>query len=805
MIHESFGIGYHKDSQPSLFSEWLGDAIALYPDKANELIHWMTSRLKHVGEVSESRTRLRAAERLLEETLKYNLRSGLNLAIWLLDSEYDYFQSVESDLLEALLKAAKDEEDYLALFRYYTELYLYTDDNDSTSLNTYLLRIVVENGKRILGEGFDAFAPVLKNRITTECPESISSEMTMSLDELLNPGEDTKDKQERERDKILAEARALLEDGRKEDAWARTMEYLCDSSPSGWARSYDGGTRINACEMLQTIDEEKGREYALDLFAQDIPTGFSYGSMHYLDEIVPLLTCDVDRTRIWEEEYAYMNRILREDAVCETDKPDITPDQSSVCVIIRDWLLYLAKLPVVCVAERAKMLLAHLYNESSVNLVDVLPNDFQSERLLLEIGCYLVELKSARLRDFSGLAKNGAISANYQLRVYSAKILRALSEDVPDAPFKALPATYSLVFSDTEEKPLSWLPGEKHEADVNWRDASSIMSVASHWGGYLAHCTGIDRRTINYRAVELMKQYGDATAANENEDAVIRNHFDSIALRYSYKKAYAGAALDGMLAVAAELKDGGAVQGRYIDSVFVSRDFKNILIDSRAKPSFIQRIAAPKSWMADKNWLNESDSSPRLVEDLPEYEGGVVIGEYCHIKKMEDKLPVEEYQAKIALDDLKVQMPPQTSIFGESPFVRDTSEYLQFGREDPELILMRGGYFTDFSNKSHWIALNPAFAAYLNLSPCNEGFFAWQNADGEKVVESIYWQSGNINGSARDNYEASEGWMVVMQKELFEAICRNEQVFSHKMVLRRYSTDLLDTSHKAYKVKEIES
>ncbi len=803
MIEESFGIGYRKDSQPSLFAEWIGDAIKLNPDKTAEYIHWLTSRLKHIGDVAESRTRLRAAERLLEETLQYNLRSGLKLAVWLLDSEYDYFQSTESDLLEALVKAAKDEMDYRALFRYYTEIYLYTDDNDTTSLNTHLLRTVVENGRRILGEGFNAFVLVLKKKIATECPESISADMTKALDEMLSQGAESKDKIERERDKILAEARTLLATGHKDDAWDKTMEYLCESSPSGWARYYDGGTRINACEMLQAIDEEKGRAYTLDMFAQDIPTGFSYGSMHYLEEIVPLLAKDVDKKRLWEEEFSYMNRILREDTVCEADKPDVSPDKSSVCEIIRDWLLYLAKLPVVCVAERAKMLLAHLYNESSVTLMDVLPKDYQSERLLLEIGCYLVELQSARLRDFIELAKKGAVSANYQLRVYSAKILRTLGEVVPDAPYKALPATYSLLFSDTEDKPLSWLPGEKHEADVNWRDASSIMSVASHWGGYLAHCTGIDRRTINYRAVELMKQYGDVTAANENEDAAIRHHFDSIALRYSYKKAYAGAALDGMLSVAAELKDGGAVKGRYIDSVFMSRDFKNILIESRAKPSFIQRIADPKSWMADKNWLNESSLSPRFIENLPEYEGGVVIGEYCHIKKMEDKIPIEEYQAKISLDDGKVQMPPQTSIFGESPFVRDTSEYLKIGWDDPELILLRGGYFTDFSNKSHWIALNPAFAAFLNLSPCSEGYFAWQNDDGEKVVESIYWQSGNINGSARDNYEASEGWMVVMQKELFEALCKNEQVFIHKMVLRRYSTDLLDTSHKAYVVKEM--
>ena len=42
-----------------------------------------------------------------------------------------------------------------------------------------------------------------------------------------------------------------------------------------------------------------------------------------------------------------------------------------------------------------------------------------------------------------------------------------------------------------------------------------------------------------------------------------------------------------------------------------------------------------------------------------------------------------------------------------------------------------------------------------------------------------------------------------MQNELFGAICKKERVFSHKMVIRRYSTDLLDTSHKTYKVNEI--
>ena len=803
MIGESFGIGYRKDYQPSLFAEWIGEAIRLYPEKAVEYIHWLTTRLHHIENVAESRTRLRAAEELLEELLRYNLRSGLKLAVWLLDSEYDYFQSVETDLLEAMLYAAEDDADYRALSRYYTVLYLYTDDNDSTALNIGLLKRIVEEGDRILGEGFANYIPVLKRHIATECPESVSPEMEKALENLLNKTEEPQKNRERERDKILAEAHGLLDEGLKEDAWAKTMEYLGESSASGWSRFYDGGTRINACEMLQAIDKEEGREYALELFAKDIPTGFSYGAMQYLDEILPLLTENVDKKRLLDEEFAYMNRILREDTVCEADRPEVSPDESGVCEILRDWLLYLAKMPVVCVAERAKMLLAHLYNESDIAMIEILPQDNQSTRLLLEIGCYLVELCATRLSDFEDVAKTAAVSPNYQYRVYAKKILDALGDDVPTAAYKPLPATYSMIFPDTQEKPLSWLPGEKHEGEVNWRDASSVMSVASHWGGYLEHRSGIDRCTLNYRAVEMMRQYGDTTIANEHEDAEIRRHFDAIALRYPYKKAFAGAALDGMLNVAAELKDGKVVRGQYLDSVFVSRDFKNILIEARKKPDFIQRIADPNSWAADKNWLNDSQFSERFAAGLPEYEGCVVIGEYCHIKKMGDKLPIEEYQSKISLNYEEADTPPNNSIFGETPFMRDTSEYLSLGWDDPDLILLRGGYYTDFSNKSHWIALNPAFATMLGLRPCEDGSFAWQNADGVMVVESVYWQSGNINGSSRGHYEASEGWMVVMNKKLFESVCTMDRIYIHKLVMRRYSENLLDTSHKTYRVGDI--
>ena len=424
----------------------------------------------------------------------------------------------------------------------------------------------------------------------------------------------------------------------------------------------------------------------------------------------------------------------------------------------------------------------------------------QLDRILLEVGCYLAELGSSRLKDFKDLAQRCALSENYQFRIYATIILKVLGESIPKHQHISLPATYSMVFPKPQGNSLIKEEENHDGGKTNWRDASSIMKVASHWSGYLEYCSGIDRRTIDCRAVELMKQYGDTTKANENNDESIRNHFNAINLRYSYKKTYAQPALDGMLCVASELKDGGAVRGHYLDSVFMSRDFKNISVIARCKPDFVQRIAEPESSMEGKNWINEAELSPRFSDDLPQYEGYVVIGENCHIKKMGFKFPIEEYQSKISFDEKKMDEPIKHSIFGESPFMRYSVDYLKSGWGDSETILLRSGYFTDFFNKSHWIAINPVMAEELGYEPCDEGYFAWVNDKGERVLESIYWQCGNFNGHSSSNYEASEGWMVIAKQEVIDKLSKKSPIFIHKMVLRHYEENRLDTKHRSYQV-----
>lgn len=801
MLEESFGIGYRKDYQPSMFAEWIGDSIRNDSENAVECIHWLTSRLKYIESVAESRTRLYAAKELLNETLSFNLRSGLKLAIWQLDKEYNYFLSVSSSLLVALSDRAQTEEEFQALLHYFTTIHLYTDDNYSYDLDTDVLSAVVNCGKRVLGEAFMDMVPFLKQKIQTECPENISSDLMKKFDEMLVEPASEEKKTDRECEILCMEAKALLAEGRKDEAWDKAIKAVEASNSSGWNKFYDGGTRIKACSVLQEVDEARGRDVTLELFANDILDGYSYGTSRYLDESFPLLTKTVDHKRLFAEEFAYMKRIMREGTVCEEDKPEINPDDSSVCEIIRDWLLFLANTPIVCVMERSKMLLAHLYNESRVDLIGSMSGNFNSTRTLLEIGCYLVELKSSRLADFKDLAIKSAVSENYQFRIYAAKILNALGEPIPKAPRKTLPVTYSLVFTETQEQLLDFSHEKNDVTKINWRDASSIMKIASHWSDYLSELSGIDSRTLDYRAVELMKNYEEAAVDYVQQNEWLSRHYNDIGLRYSYKKAHVQSALDGMLAVVAELKDAGVIRYNYRDSVFASRDFRNIIVEATGKPDFIQRIAEPESWSVDEEWIKESKKSPRLAEALPLYNGSVVIGEITHIKKMGDNNPVEEYQSKISLFPNKENL-NGGFIFGDAPFMCNTSDYLRLGWKDPELILVRGGYYTDFSNKSHWIAINPALASLLELSPCEDGYFAWENEQGEKMVESVYWQSGNINASSRNRYEASEGWMVVANPKIMEKLLAKEQVYIHKYVMRRMENNPLDFSHYAYVVKE---
>lgn len=796
MIVESFGVGYRKDYQPTTFAEWIGNANKVDPSNAISRIHWMTQRLGYINDVSESRIGSSAAEQLLEDVVSLDSGMGVELAKWLLDSEYSYFEAVSCTIIHNLLQCAQCANEYNAIFRYYTQMHLYLCD--TYDADTSLLTKICARGRDVLGEAFNDYVTELKRCILTNCSESVHEAMIKKIEVFV--GSEQKNAEtcitKRLATQLCEEAESLRLSGKAEEAWTKATEALNESGSSGWIRHYDGGTRLDACKVLVRIDERKGRNIAFDMIADDICNGSCYSFMNYWDEILPLLTNDIDELKMYEEKLSYMNRILRENTCNSTAVPELSFTNQSVCEVLFDWVLFLAEMPVLCIADKAKMILAKMIVDEE-SLVQRIPTD--SASIVLEIGMYVRELDVIKLAVFNHVATANATSPHYQNRIYARAILIDQKHDIPCPPKVALPSVYSMYLP--EHTSLDFGNRRILEGSVDWEDATSIMAVASHIQGYLSYVTDFEKINIDTRAVQLMSHYGNLSDWSDEADKRLGQHYLNIGLRFPYRRTRAQAAIDGMMEVASELIDSGVIEGKYDDSVFMTKDFSEIRIHENVKPSFIQRIAPEQSFTTEKGWENKCSESPRLTVPMQTYNDKFVIGEWTQIIKPTDNTPAEEFNMKVSYSADK---PKENKFFGDSHFWRPTAKYLSYGKNDPNIIIVRDGYFTGHRLQQQWIAINPACAYTLGWEPLEEDLFAWQDANGERMVESIYWQCGNTHFRGRTNHEACEGWLVLASPKALDALKSLSPLYSCQLLKRGSMDDLLYRNKSYYQVHNID-
>lgn len=783
LIMESFGVGYRKDYQPSTFAEWINDANNKDPENAIKRIHWLTSRLNYINECSESRTGSRAAMTLLEGVMKMNLGAGIKLSKWMLDKEYGYFESVSALLIRHLSSLITSEQEYNALFELYVQIHLsFTDRYDA---DTSLLECIFNTGQQICASSFEKVSKRLRMTILTNCNDAYSALLLEKLEELSKPkanvkSDESKKDYYRESDSLTTEAREMLALGDKNKAWDKAMEALAASSAAGWAKFYDGGTRMKACQLLVRIDKTKGQEVAINQFAADLVNGLGYSEMHYTTEIACLLNDKVEPLKLFKEQSDYMNRILREDAVCAEDCPNVDFDGTQAIEAIGIWLTYIAQMPIMSISEVAKMLLARIIADGFSGAVNIMHGAGANTRTILEVGMYVRELSMTSLDCFKQLAKENAVSENYQYRIFSKSILKSLGEDIPIVAPKTLPALYNMYLPKATTIRLN--PNvNPYDGYVDWNNPCSIMSVVSHIMSYLGHCTGIKDINLATRAVQFMLKNGTMEDWNDRSDKAVGNHYRNICLYYPYRRPRSLPAIDSMMRVVSELLDSGIVNGAYDDNVFLMNDFYVIKLKEQPRPIFVPRLTEKDAWSMPKRWEYQAEQSLSLIDKLVDMQGMFVIGQSLQCRHHSDDIPYEEYKMRVSFDEMDES---GNDFFGSSPFLRQSSQYLQIGVDDPEIIVQRGGYYACMHNKQNWIAFNPALASYLGWTPAEDGFFAWNDADGNKMVESIYWKSGNVEYRHSSNHETGDGWYVLASQFALDALKKVGNLYAHQYVSR---------------------
>lgn len=796
MIKASFGVGYRKDYQPSTYAQWIGSAIKNNPVDADTRIHWLTSRLKYLVSSSEgTRIAMRAADELLSQVLTFNISSGIKLARWMLDEEWGSFQSVNETIIYCLLGQASTVEEFTHIVDFYTRVFLFTNDDATSDEDDTLLKRILEQGVR-LGVDKEALISQLRQAITIQCPLRISAVLLQKLSEIELPAKAKDNYYDlRPSEKYADEASLLLQRGKIEEAWEKAELALAESGNAGWDRWFDGGTRLNACILLNRIYPNKAQKVVFDKVADDIINGNTLGMTTYLDEIIPLLTTTIDGEHLFAEEFSYMNRIMRPDTEDKSDCPDVSASDESLLIGLASWLVSITELPAITVSERSKMLLARMLDAGFTEILPALEHSQRPAELMLELGMFLRAMDSPNLSVFRNLARRNALSTNYLNRIYARRILMKLGEEIPTPPHRSLPGTYSLVFPDyhsfASNSPTSRLATLSH-----WSPAQGYrFTVASHITTYLSKASGYSKRTLEVRAGELLKEKGIRPIDLETKND---SHLERINLRCTFRRPGVQDALDAIMEVTTELVDAGIITGEIWDDLFVSYDFDDILIEEAQKPDFIPTLVSDsiRDVVLD-NWAISVQSSPRLDEPQSRLGEFYVIAEYTVLNVPASKEITETFLSKVSLLDKEDVNERKDAhyFFEQSAFQSPMEDYLETGTNSPHIIILRGGYFSSSSIRKHWIAINPSCARSIGWEPSSNGLFAWADVDGNIMVKTIYWQSGNPSYKSRFEYETGEGWLVLASPEALDQLQSFGPLYFHKVLTRKQSNpDLTRTA-----------
>ncbi len=806
MIGEASGVGYSKDYQPSIIVEWITRINKIEPEQAIARLHWMTSRLHFIDESSDGKASERAGRKLLNAALDTNLGMGMKMGKWLLDAQINGFATISSIMLTKWLDEAITENEYKTALRYFNRIYLHTM-SDWYEVDTSLLEKVYTKGKVLLGERFAPYLEELRRNIVTQGLEDAQKAMLEKLDELEHPVIEQEQAIQKENDSLqrvlrpsedlCEQAQQLLDSGDEKGAWDTALEALHKSNSYGWARYNDGGTRLNACAMLVKINAEEGRKITMRQLRDDISAGVGYDAMNYIDEIVDLIADDADAKKNFEEQFRYMNSILREDSVNPNDKPDLESNNDGVMESIARWLIFIMKMPIISVSERAKILLAHMINEDSEHVVELMEEEQSDARDILEVGMYVRELGDS-MQGFSKIAQAYGASNNYQLRLYARTILMDLGLPLPRIPRKELSAIYTMVIPTAKNIQLG-----KHaleEGYVDWEDPISVVSVGRHILSYLNMCTGIEERTIATRVYLLLKNKGSIDQWSDVTEKREMAHYEAIGLRYPFIRPRTNPIWETIMEVAAELLDSGAVDSLYDDEVFMFKDFSMVRIEEEGKPLFIQRIADKDAYAPPEGWEYRASTSKRLQEELVKVGERYVIGEMSRVTKPGDNAAHEHFYMKISYDNHKIK---EWRFFDDSMYQHQSIRYYITLGDGNEGIVRRAGFFAANTIKSDWIAFNPTLAMQFGWKPSTKGYYAWEDQDGNLMVESVYWENGNTGYAGRASVEIGAGWYVVASVKAMEALKEFGDMYMHRKIERYRRTYVEKPKSEEYTIIKI--
>ncbi|MDO5614945.1 MAG: NACHT domain-containing protein [Cruoricaptor ignavus] len=573
------------------------------------------------------------------------------------------------------------------------------------------------------------------------------------------------------------------------------------SSPSGWVKFYDGGTRINAFKALRKINSTSASAKAFEVLVHDITSGnYPSSYIEHLDDILPLLTENYVEEEIWVEVFGYLQRLMSNSKPAE-NLPLLQSVEKPISETLVDYLLYLSKNPVSLIREESILLLAEYINQNNEYALAKLLNEGIDDYTSMDVIMSLRELNSPKIEEVKSIIQNFALSKDYLLRENAKQILDELGKDIPASKNIDLPSIYSLHLPEPQILEIN-KKIDPYYPNVDITNPRDLIRPFEFLIRVLSEESGIDESNLIYRAYSIMKEIGNKEEWTIEYEKKLRNHLEQISLEYSYPRPRVIVARRAIMHVTNELIHSGTIDDEKLRDIFISHDYAVSHFNEIEKPEFIQMIKEREFGGVGNGWLDRIGESKRLNESLLSYnETFKIIAEYNQVKNLDWGSPTEEYMYQLAVNDKLDKS--ENFIFG-SVFHQLSSNYHNISGGGHFIIVIIDHRFNRFDIKSNWIAINPALARHLGWLPEPKKLFAWKNSKGELMAESIYWANGNIQMNPRKDAEVGEGWFVVVSETAYKQINSIEQnLFLQKKLVRTKYEDLNLMTTEIFKINRI--
>jgi hypothetical protein len=619
-------------------------------------------------------------------------------------------------------------------------------------------------------------------------------------------------------------SKALIEINRTEIAKNILYRAIKSGDKNGWVTFYDGGSKIIPFELLSKIEErEIFQESSLNDYSNSILSFGVEATEIQIKDILKIwqyFTDDINIDKIYSELKEYRTELLKDEAK-DPSAPSVLGDSDDTNFLV-EVLFFLITFP----SDFDNNIYKILIEESNADSVIL--------KMLLE-KLYENKFNSKYIKLLAILNTN----CNYFLNKQTYNVINLLNNDRYDISriafrilesFKIDPELY--IHKQTKKLPfiytikLDYKPSlfDTKEAEIKNINKKGFLKDTQDTLAYvrlylteikiLSEETNIEIINIAQRVMQLGKDSEFPLWCNSISEEEIRRIYNGrFNLEISYKRPRNQLVWDGLMKVIKEFVDLELIDEELADELSDDFDEGVFMINPSPKPDFIGSILEGTSLRAPsarKEWVTELNQT--YLERTMAFKGQkntYILAEHSTMKGMGWGYNEELRQSFVGFNPNIDFGDDRTLIFNFTSKSR-VDDYLNLQNKG---ITLYNGLLT-INKKRNWLAINPMMCLSLGLKfNQSEGCFRWEDKQGNKVFESIYWQLHSFENYSRNHdSETGYGWYIIMYEQgykLLRSIVGDKDFYHHKKISRhmeysqeRYNTDL-NESHSVSKSEKL--